>query len=567
VNCAVYARKSTDQSDVSEDARSVTRQIEHAKAFAAKHGWTVAEEHIFVEADATSGAVFGEHRPGLMRLLNALEPRAPFGALVMMEESRIGREQIETAYVTKQITDAGVRCFTYLDGKERTLDTAMDKVMFSLANFASEMEREKASQRVYDTMVRKAQRGEVTGGRVYGYDNLDILGPDGRRSHVIRRVNDREAAILRRLFQGYADGTGLIALARGLNAEQVPPPRGDAKGWAPEAIRDMLQREIYRGVVIWNRTQRIVRKGAKTSRVRPAAEWFRVDAPDLRIISEDLWAAAQAARRRAFTGFPRRSDGTFLGRPAGFDQGSRWLLTGLADCGVCGNPLISRKSSHARWRKYFYRCGHHVRRGTCPNAGQVRREILDGAILDGLNRVLDQRIIAAAIDEALETMRRGQAGSLDRRTQITRELSLLAAQQQKFLTAITDGVPGRTVKAGMEQNEAREDALRQELADLDASGAIASLEAGALRKEIAAQADDIRRLLGEQVPKARQMLRKLEVRVTVERFEDDGVRYTVTGTYMRIFGRPPFGRGGWPRPVTSSNGNTCSASWSRWDGT
>ena len=35
---AIYARKSTDDSDRNEDARSTTRQIEHAREFAAKRG-------------------------------------------------------------------------------------------------------------------------------------------------------------------------------------------------------------------------------------------------------------------------------------------------------------------------------------------------------------------------------------------------------------------------------------------------------------------------------------------------------------------------------------------------
>src|SRR5262249_61905980 len=105
------------------------------------------------------------------------------------EESRLGREQIETAYALKQITDAGVRVFFYLEDRERTLDNAMDKVMLSLANFASEMEREKARQRTHDAMERKAKAGHVTGGKVYGYENVEILGPDGTRASVARQLN------------------------------------------------------------------------------------------------------------------------------------------------------------------------------------------------------------------------------------------------------------------------------------------------------------------------------------------------------------------------------------------
>jgi hypothetical protein len=53
-----------------------------------------------------------------------------------------------------------------------------------LATFADELEREKARQRTYDAMQRKAKAGHVTGGRVFGYDNVEVLGPDGSRSHV-----------------------------------------------------------------------------------------------------------------------------------------------------------------------------------------------------------------------------------------------------------------------------------------------------------------------------------------------------------------------------------------------
>ena len=40
--------------------------------------------------------------------MNALKPRPPFQVLVMSEESRLGREAIETAYALKQLVAAGV---------------------------------------------------------------------------------------------------------------------------------------------------------------------------------------------------------------------------------------------------------------------------------------------------------------------------------------------------------------------------------------------------------------------------------------------------------------------------
>ncbi|WP_110172278.1 recombinase family protein [Luteitalea pratensis] len=100
-------------SGVADEARSVTRQVEHAREFAARHGWQVDEAHVYVD-DGVSGAEFAA-RPGFVRLMNALRPRAPFDVLVMSEESRLGREAIETAYALKQLVQAGVRVWFYLE--------------------------------------------------------------------------------------------------------------------------------------------------------------------------------------------------------------------------------------------------------------------------------------------------------------------------------------------------------------------------------------------------------------------------------------------------------------------
>lgn len=69
---AIYARKSTDQTGMNDEEKSVTRQVEHAKAYALKKGWTVADEHVFVD-DGISGAEFTK-RPSFLRLMNVLKP-------------------------------------------------------------------------------------------------------------------------------------------------------------------------------------------------------------------------------------------------------------------------------------------------------------------------------------------------------------------------------------------------------------------------------------------------------------------------------------------------------------
>jgi site-specific DNA recombinase len=218
---AIYARKSTDQ-HVADEAKSVTRQIERARAYADKQGWTVAEAHVYVD-DGISGAEFLK-RPGFLRLMNALKPRAPFQMLIMSEESRLGREQIETAYALKQLVSAGVHMWLYLEDRECTLDSPTAKLLMSVAAFADEMERDKARQRTYDALERKARALHVTGGRAYGYTNVEVAGADGQRLHVVRRVDAEQAAVVCRIFALCAEGQGFTRIAKALNEDSVAPP-------------------------------------------------------------------------------------------------------------------------------------------------------------------------------------------------------------------------------------------------------------------------------------------------------------------------------------------------------
>src|SRR4029079_299286 len=105
-----------------------------------------------------------------------------------------------------------------LENRERTLDSPTDKIMMSLTAFADELEREKARQRVTDAMVRKARAGYVTGGRVVGDDKVENRNAAGQRSHVERRINDDEAAVVRRIFELAASGIGQKRIAITLNS-------------------------------------------------------------------------------------------------------------------------------------------------------------------------------------------------------------------------------------------------------------------------------------------------------------------------------------------------------------
>ena len=105
---SIYARKSTEQSGVSDDAKSVVRRVENARAFAVTKGWTVAEELIYVDY-AVSGAEVRKLR-GKQRLLDLIRSGgAPFQVLIMQKSDRLSRRDGAEALVElKSIAKTGV---------------------------------------------------------------------------------------------------------------------------------------------------------------------------------------------------------------------------------------------------------------------------------------------------------------------------------------------------------------------------------------------------------------------------------------------------------------------------
>ena len=220
-----------------------------------------------------------------------------------------------------------MRVFCYQTGEVKIHDPLSVAMMQLRVSFAT-MERQ-GSVRT-DAMVHKAKAGHAVGGCVFGYTTTELRAPDGRRLHVERRVHEAEATVVRRIFRLYAEGVGYPTIAHTLNHERAlaPSPRrtGRLAGWAPSSVREILYRELYRGVVVWNRTKKRDPFGRKRHSQRDPADWIRLEAPTLRIVSHELWTAVQRRLEQARASYLRVNGGKVWGRPPG-DVDTKYLLT------------------------------------------------------------------------------------------------------------------------------------------------------------------------------------------------------------------------------------------------
>ncbi len=529
MKAAIYARKSTDDSDRIEDNKSVTRQIESAKAFAIANGWTVNDENIFID-DNISGAEF-KNRPALLRMLNHLRE---FDVIVMSELSRLGREQSETSTVIAKIVAKGVRVFFYLDRAELKFDSALEKFMVNAVSFGSELEREKASQRSRDALERKAKHGYNTGGIVYGYDNIPVFGTNAKgeqvKSYTDYRINESQAEVVRSIFRMYADGHGHRVIAKTLNGDssyselsqkylegQRPsPPRKGSGSWAHTSIREMLRRERYRGVVPFGEYRKVLREGTTARIIQP--DYLRTERPDLLIVPPELWERVQARIRAEERRYMHRTDGKLESKP---DTGraAKYLLTGVARCEVCGGTMIVSHrpfgNGHTRRGVPFYICGYRHNRGetVCANDHRERVEAMDTPILEAVEALLTPQAVSDLIDMMARRVQELRQEGPDKVKRLQAEQKELAKGLKNLLELAIGGGAPKTINAEIAAREQRLEAIERELtvhlggADPDALGR------GRVRQMCQEQAKRFRKLMYSDMAAGRQALRRLNLNV------------------------------------------------------
>jgi site-specific DNA recombinase len=540
--CAIYARKSTEQTGVAEDAKSVMRQIEGAKLYAAKKGWALDDSLVFAD-DGFSGAEF-ERRPGFQRLKETLKRRSHIQALIVLDESRLGRESVETAHILKQFSLAGVRVFAYREDREILIETLLDKMRFAFSGLMDEGERDRAQKRTYDAMLKKANLWHVCGGRCYGYDNVEIvssvLDAYGRpkRDHVERKINEQQADVVRQIFRLCAGGKGMVSIAKQLNDEGKPAPRnsqGRQISWSPSSVRSVLFRPLYRGIVTWNRTKKRNTWGIQQQRKRPEKDWLTISMPELQIVSEAEWKAAHSRLNATRAVYLRGTGGALWGRPAS-TLDSKYLLTGLVKCGHCGGSVYVKSSSRKGTRALFYGCmTHHLRgRSACSNNLLTPMDRANEEVLAVIERdVLNPEVTKTVVRKVLDKFRAAEQGWMERRQTLRKQIAGTNLELSRLVSAISSGgdIPALVEAARLCTD--RVTALSQDLAEVD-SQQHSDADYDQLEQDLQAHFESCwKTVLSRQVGPTRQILRKLfnESRLPFTPASDEaGSRYEFKGT-------------------------------------
>ena len=359
--------------------------MRRCRAFADTRGLAVAG--VFKDA-AESGAHL--ERADLQRLLTETRsPRCRFQTVLVDDLSRLSRDLGNTwQIVFRDLATAHVRVIDVSTGMAS--DSAGARIQFGALALVNDTMLQIVRSETLRGLEGRALAGFWAGGRVYGFRTVrEENPPDPEHPRAVPVVDEIQAAVVRRMFQLYADSYGLRQISSLLNEDGVPAPYDGAyrkqggRGWGPGTIRFMLQNERYIGRFVWKKRTWVTdpATGARTSRMREKDEWVTIEQPQLAVISRELWDRVQArfADRKGASGRARGTGKT------------GHLLTGLLRCGECGSTMrvVSLKRKAGRAYANFGCAAHHGKGAAiCPNALVISERKLNRAVIDELRKLL-----------------------------------------------------------------------------------------------------------------------------------------------------------------------------------
>ncbi|WP_100259594.1 recombinase family protein [Qipengyuania seohaensis] len=375
---AIYGRHSTDK----QNPLSSTDQAAACMPLVQVLNGQVVATYLDSEISG-----YNRNRPGLKRLLASVAA-GELDIVICESLDRLARDDEDIAWVGKKLAYDHVQLFTVAEGE-------IDQIKLAVAGLLGSMFLSSLQQKTLRGMEAAVLAGRAAGGRTYGYRTVSREGPSGSVIRGLREIDEKEAALVRRIFEEFASGLSSIEIVRRLNAEQIPSPRGGE--WNPSTVQGdpkkhtgILNNPLYRGQIIWKRRE--WRKNPNSDdrerryRMREESEWVRVDAPDLRIINEPLWKAVRAEIEER-----SRPRATFSSPVA--SRRRKHPLSGLIRCASCGSTFTIAG-------KDYYRCPGERERGTCHNSLSIRRGEIEEAALSCIeNHLLDPKLIELFVAE------------------------------------------------------------------------------------------------------------------------------------------------------------------------
>ena len=209
--------------------QSIEGQQAEAEKWAAANGYTIVKEYVDRAMTGTN-----DDREQFQLMLRELERLHP-EVLILWKVDRMGRNKEEIAFNKYRCKKNGVKV---VYTAESIPDTPEGVILESVLEGMAEYYSLQLSQNIRRGQRVSASKCQSTGGnRLIGYKT----GPDKRF-----QIDPEGAAVVRQVFERYANGETQSEIIRSLNEQGLRTLRG--KSFTHNSLRAMLKNEKYIGV-------------------------------------------------------------------------------------------------------------------------------------------------------------------------------------------------------------------------------------------------------------------------------------------------------------------------------
>ncbi len=204
LKAAIYVRVSTHW-QIDKDSLPVQREelINYCK-----YALNINSYEIFEDAGYSAK---NTERPAYQRMISRLRA-GEFSHIVVWKIDRISRNLSDFSHMYEETKRLGI---TFVSKNEQfDTSTAMGEAMLKIILVFAELERKVTSERVSSIMLSRANNGQWNGGRIaFGYDY-------DKETKTIS-INEKEAAVVRMIYEEYEREHSLIAVAKNLNEKGI----------------------------------------------------------------------------------------------------------------------------------------------------------------------------------------------------------------------------------------------------------------------------------------------------------------------------------------------------------
>ena len=438
---AIYCRVSTDEQ--AEFGYSIDEQKRLLEE------WCKANDYIIYKCYSDRG-ISGKNikdRPALKELLSDAK-EGKFDMVISWKINRVSRKLEDVLKIVSLLEKNNITFKSYSEPFET--DTPAGRMQFQMMALIGEFERGTIAQNVKMGMIAKAKSGNWCGGRVLGYDLVPNNSPEEEKKGKNKlEINEKEAEIVRFIFNEYSKGKGYKAITNQINKLGYKTKKGN--NFSVGSIRDILTNPVYIGEIRYNVRQNWSEKRRRNINPNP----IRVKGKHEAIIDRELWDKVQLILESK------------KGKPSRIYDGE-YPLTGILRCPKCGAGMVISRTTNTladgtKKRIAYYCCGNWKNKGTSVcNSNTIRVDKANEYVFKKIEELVSNEAMIKAVVKNINKERKDKVKPAKRLLgDIDKELEKLDKRKRKIFEAYEDDILTK------EEFQIRKDELNEKIRILE----------------------------------------------------------------------------------------------------